>query len=43
MSDGASLNLAMSVMADRARTKYEFVMDPVQVVERAIAWLQAER
>jgi carboxyl-terminal processing protease len=47
MSDGASLNLAISVMADRTRTKYgftiapdELVTDPAQVVERAIAWLQ---
>jgi C-terminal processing protease CtpA/Prc len=50
MSDRAFLNLAISVMADRARTKYgysvvadEFVLDPAQVVERAVAWLQAER
>jgi carboxyl-terminal processing protease len=47
MSDGASLNLAISVMADRGRTQYgyaiapdELVTDPAQVVERAIAWLQ---
>jgi hypothetical protein len=47
MSDGASLNLTVSVMADRTRTKYgysigpdEIVMDTSQVVERAIAWLQ---
>jgi len=50
MSDGASLNLAISVMADRARTRYgysvvadEFVPDPAQVVERAVSWLQAAR
>jgi carboxyl-terminal processing protease len=49
MSDGASLNLTISVMADRARTKYgyavtpdELVLDAAQVVERAIAWLQTE-
>jgi carboxyl-terminal processing protease len=47
MTDGAWLNLAISVMADRARTKYgfsvvpdEFVLDSSQAVERAIAWLQ---
>jgi C-terminal processing protease CtpA/Prc len=49
MSDGASLNLTVSVMADRTRTKYgyavgpdEIVMNGTEVVERAIAWLQAE-
>ena len=47
MSDGAFLNLTVSVMADRARTKYgysiapdELVTDPAQVVNRAIEWLQ---
>jgi hypothetical protein len=48
MSDGATLNLAISVMADRAKTKYgyavapdELVADPSQVLERAMAWLQS--
>lgn len=47
ISDGATLNLTISVMADRARTRYgfsvppdEFVLDPTQVVDRAVAWLQ---
>jgi hypothetical protein len=47
MSDGATLNLAISVMADRAKTKYghavapdEVVSEPAQVVDRAVAWLQ---
>ena len=47
MSDGASLNLTVSVMADRTRTKYgdsippdEIVTDPAQAVQRAIVWLQ---
>ena len=46
MSDGGSLNLAISVMADRTRTAYGFavepdeIVDPGQVVERAIAWLR---
>ena len=47
MSDGGFLNLTVSVMADRARTKYgyaiapdELVTDPAQVVNRAIEWLQ---
>ena len=48
MSDGAMLNLAISVMADRTKVKYgaaitpdEFVTDPAQQVERAVAWLQS--
>ena len=47
MSDGASLNLTVSVMADRTRTKYGFSVAPDElipnspaVVERAIAWLR---
>jgi len=47
ISDGSTLNLAISTMADRAKTKYGFALmpdevltDPAQVVERAIAWLQ---
>ena len=47
MSDGAWLNLTISVMADRTRTSYGFavvpdesVIDPGQVVGRAVAWLQ---
>jgi C-terminal processing protease CtpA/Prc len=47
MSDGAMLNLAISFMADRAKTKYGFavapdevVNDPDEAVSRAIAWLQ---
>jgi carboxyl-terminal processing protease len=50
MSDGASLNLTVSVMADRTRTKYgfsippdEMVTDPGEVVERAVAWLRTPR
>jgi carboxyl-terminal processing protease len=49
MSDGATLFLAVAVMADRARTAYgaqvapdETVTDPAQAVERAIAWLRGE-
>jgi hypothetical protein len=41
------LNLAISTMAGRAKTKYgialmpdEALSDPAQVVERAVAWLQ---
>jgi carboxyl-terminal processing protease len=48
MSDGATLNLTVSVMADRTRTKYgdsippdEIVTDPRQVVQRALEWLQS--
>jgi len=46
MSDGGMLNLAISVMADRTRTKYGFAVEPDetldagQVVERATAWLR---
>ncbi len=47
MSDGAMLNLAISVMADRTRTKYganvspdEILPDPQQTVDRAVQWLQ---
>jgi carboxyl-terminal processing protease len=47
LSDSALLNLTVSVMADRHRTKYgdsiapdEVVADPGQVVPRAIAWLR---
>ena len=49
MSDGAALNLTVSVMADRTRMKYgysigpdELIGDPGEVVERAIAWLRTE-
>jgi carboxyl-terminal processing protease len=48
MSDGATLNLTVSVMADRTGTKYgdsippdEIVTDPGQAVQRALAWLQS--
>jgi hypothetical protein len=48
MSDGATLNLTISVMADRSRTKYghavapdEVVSDPTLTVDRAIGWLLA--
>jgi C-terminal processing protease CtpA/Prc len=48
LSDGALLNLTVSVMADRAKTKYgdqvqpdEIVEGASPVVERAVAWLQA--
>ena len=48
LSDGAVLNLTVSVMADRARTKYGDQVQPDEtidgqsaVVERAVAWLQA--
>jgi C-terminal processing protease CtpA/Prc len=47
MSDGAMLNLAISVMADRTRAKYganvapdEILPDPQQTVDRAVQWLQ---
>jgi C-terminal processing protease CtpA/Prc len=50
LSDGARLNLAISVMADRTRAKYgeavsadEFILDPAEVVARAIEWLQERR
>jgi carboxyl-terminal processing protease len=48
MSDGAMLNLAISYMADRTKTKYGFtvapdevVSDPGEAVERAVAWLRS--
>lgn len=47
LSDGASLFLTVSVMADRTKTKYgisiqpdEIVTDPNEVVSRASAWLR---
>jgi hypothetical protein len=50
LSDGATLNLTVSVMADRARTKYgdtiapdEIVTDPDQAVQRAVSWLSSPR
>ena len=50
LSDGARLNLAISVMADRTRATYgyavsadEFILDPAEVVPRAIEWLQEGR
>jgi hypothetical protein len=46
LADGASLNLAASVMADRTKTGYgnavvpdEVIADPDEVVRRAVAWL----
>jgi hypothetical protein len=48
ISDGAMLNLAIAVMADRTKMKYgsglapdEFIVDPAQQVERAVTWLQS--
>jgi carboxyl-terminal processing protease len=48
MSDGASLYLTVAVMADRAKTPYggpigpdEWVMDPREVDQRAVAWLRS--
>jgi len=48
MSDGALLNLAVSTMADRTKTKYGGQIDPdesvtgrVSPVDVAVAWLQA--
>jgi hypothetical protein len=45
MSDGASLNLTVSTMADRDRTPYGDVIRPDEVlldpVPRAIAWLES--
>jgi hypothetical protein len=48
LSDGATLTLTVSVMADRSKAKYgdqvqpdEIVEGPSAVVERAVAWLQA--
>ena len=47
LSDGATLNLTVSVMADRTRTPYgdqvppdEVTGDPNDTVQRAIAWLR---
>jgi C-terminal processing protease CtpA/Prc len=47
LTDGALLNLTVSVMADRTMKPYgdriepdESIPDPVQVVERAVAWLK---
>ncbi len=46
LSDGATLTLTISVMADRTRTKYgdsivpdEVITDPGETLRRAIAWL----
>jgi carboxyl-terminal processing protease len=46
LGDGASLYLAVSVMADRTKTMYgnaivpdEVIADPDEVVRRAVAWL----
>ena len=48
MSDGATLNLVRSVMADRTQTTYggpvdadEIITDEQQLFARAIAWLHA--
>jgi hypothetical protein len=48
LSDGATLTLTVSTMADRTKTKYgdsippdEVVADPAELVERAIRWLQS--
>ena len=48
LSDGALLNLTVSVMADRTKTRYgdtiapdEVVTDPAQAVQRAIDWLRS--
>jgi hypothetical protein len=50
LSDGGILNLTISVMADRLRTKYgtavvpdEVIDDETQAVERAIAWVRTGR
>jgi hypothetical protein len=47
LSNGARINVAVSVLADRTMRRYggviepdELVMDPAQVVPRAIAWLR---
>jgi carboxyl-terminal processing protease len=47
LSDGATLTLTVSTMADRIKTKYgesvppdELIDDPSQVIQRAISWLQ---
>ena len=49
LSDGANLNLTVSTMADRAKTRYgdqvapdEAIADPAQVVARAVDWLQSQ-
>jgi carboxyl-terminal processing protease len=46
LSDGANLNLTVSVMADRTKARYgdqvvpdEVITDQAQVVARAVAWL----
>jgi C-terminal processing protease CtpA/Prc len=48
LSDGASLFLAEAIMADRMKFMYgghitpdEEVFNPVEVEQRAVAWLQA--
>jgi hypothetical protein len=48
MSDGASLFLTVAVMADRTKVPYggpigpdEWVMDPREVDQRAVAWLRS--
>lgn len=47
MSDGATLNITEATMADRARTRYGYAIQPdesvptSQVVERAVAWLRS--
>jgi hypothetical protein len=48
LSDGATLTLTVSTMADRTKTKYgdavppdELIDDPSQVIQRAINWLQS--
>ena len=50
LSDGGSLVLTVSTMADRSRKTYgdvlapdEIITDPVQTVDRAVAWLQTGR
>lgn len=50
LSDGASLILTTSTMADRSRKTYgdvltpdETIADPAQTVERAVIWLQTGR
>jgi carboxyl-terminal processing protease len=47
LSDGATLTVTTSVMADRAKTRFgdsippdEVIDDPQQAIQRAIAWLQ---
>ena len=47
MSDGASLFLTVAVMADRTKFQYggpiapdEEVADPLEMEQRAVAWLQ---